>query len=145
MTAAPQWLLPRHTWDAVMLAMTAVHLGLSGVAAARWRKKTGVALRLDVLPRRATVPLMIGLPVLPIGSTLAFRADQEPLWLFAASVRSKHVAVPMEAGHVEQRRAVRDTRQRVRLRLTPHGRGAYRAHLAALRAIVGPATPWHRA
>ncbi|MFI9052555.1 transcriptional regulator [Streptomyces sp. NPDC053427] len=53
---------------------------------------------------------------------------------------SKHGAVPMEAGHVEQRKAVRDTRQCVWLRLTPHGRAAYRADLAALRAVVGPVT-----
>ncbi|MFJ8074584.1 transcriptional regulator [Streptomyces sp. NPDC096176] len=56
----------------------------------------------------------------------------------SASVLSKHVAVLMEAGFVEQRKAVRDTRQRVWLRLTPYGREAYQAHLAALRAIVGP-------
>ncbi|MEJ8658273.1 transcriptional regulator [Streptomyces sp. MS1.AVA.4] len=56
----------------------------------------------------------------------------------SASVLSKHVAVLMEAGYVEQRKAVRDTRQRVWLRLTRHGREAYQAHLAALRAIVGP-------
>ncbi|MCX4511835.1 transcriptional regulator [Streptomyces sp. NBC_01619] len=56
----------------------------------------------------------------------------------SASVLSKHVAVLMEAGYVEQRKAVRDTRQRVWLRLTRHGWEAYQAHLAALRAIVGP-------
>ncbi|MFI1466754.1 transcriptional regulator [Streptomyces wuyuanensis] len=56
----------------------------------------------------------------------------------SASVLSKHVTVLMEAGYVEQRKAVRDTRQRVWLRLTRDGREAYRAHLAALRAIVGP-------
>ncbi|WP_338145941.1 transcriptional regulator [Streptomyces scabichelini] len=56
----------------------------------------------------------------------------------SASVLSKHVTVLMEAGYVEQRKAVRDTRQRVWLRLTRQGRDAYQAHLAALRAIVGP-------
>ncbi|WP_033324529.1 transcriptional regulator [Streptomyces yerevanensis] len=56
----------------------------------------------------------------------------------SASVLSKHVTVLMEAGYVEQRKAVRDTRQRVWLRLTDQGRDAYQAHLAALRAIVGP-------
>ncbi|GAA2661164.1 transcriptional regulator [Streptomyces vastus] len=54
----------------------------------------------------------------------------------SASVLSKHVTVLMEAGYVEQRKAVRDTRQRVWLRLTRQGRDAYQAHLAALRAIV---------
>ncbi|MEU3354712.1 transcriptional regulator [Streptomyces sp. NPDC037389] len=52
------------------------------------------------------------------------------------SVLSKHVTVLTDAGYVEQRKAVRDTRQRVWLRLTKDGRAAYRAHLAALRAIV---------
>ncbi|MFD6115459.1 transcriptional regulator [Streptomyces yangpuensis] len=56
----------------------------------------------------------------------------------SASVLSKHVTVLMEAGYVEQRKAVRNTRQRVWLHLTRHGREAYQAHLAALRAIVGP-------
>ncbi|MFC8067777.1 transcriptional regulator [Streptomyces sp. NPDC057293] len=55
----------------------------------------------------------------------------------SASVLSKHVTVLMEAGYVEQRKGVRDTRQRVWLRLTRPGRDAYREHLAALRAIVG--------
>lgn len=56
----------------------------------------------------------------------------------SASVLSKHVGVLMDAGYVEQRKALRDTRQRVWLRLTRQGEDAYRGHLAALRAIVGP-------
>ncbi|WP_327696101.1 transcriptional regulator [Streptomyces sp. NBC_00459] len=59
----------------------------------------------------------------------------------SASVLSKHVTVLMDVGYVEQRKAVRDTRQRVWLRLTERGREAYRGHLAALRAIVGPPDP----
>jgi DNA-binding MarR family transcriptional regulator len=59
----------------------------------------------------------------------------------SASVLSKHVTVLMGAGYVEQRKAVRDTRQRGWLRLTRRGRDAYRGHLAALRAIVGPSDP----
>ncbi|WP_051767147.1 transcriptional regulator [Streptomyces sp. NRRL S-37] len=55
----------------------------------------------------------------------------------SASVLSKHVGVLMDAGYVEQRKAVRDTRQRVWLRLTRQGADAYHGHLAALRAIVG--------
>lgn len=54
----------------------------------------------------------------------------------APSVLSKHVAVLTEAGYVTQRRATRDTRQRVWLRLTKEGRTAYESHLTALRAIV---------
>jgi DNA-binding MarR family transcriptional regulator len=59
----------------------------------------------------------------------------------SASVLSKHVTVLMGAGYVDQRKAVRDTRQRVWLRLTRRGREAYQGHLAALRAIVGPSDP----
>ncbi|RDI50008.1 transcriptional regulator [Nocardia mexicana] len=55
----------------------------------------------------------------------------------SASVLSKQVAALMEAGYVAQRKAVRDTRQRVWLRLTADGRTAYRAHSATLRAIIG--------
>lgn len=53
------------------------------------------------------------------------------------SALSKHVAALADAGYVEQRRAVRDTRQRVWLHLTPAGHTAYRAHVAALEAIIG--------
>ncbi|MFI8368358.1 transcriptional regulator [Streptomyces sp. NPDC085466] len=59
----------------------------------------------------------------------------------SASVLSKHVTVLMDAGYVAQRKAVRDTRQRVWLSLTPRGRSAYQGHLAALRAIVGESGP----
>jgi DNA-binding MarR family transcriptional regulator len=53
------------------------------------------------------------------------------------SALSKHVAVLVEAGYVDQRRAVRDTRQRLWLALTAAGRTAYDAHVTALRHIVG--------
>jgi DNA-binding MarR family transcriptional regulator len=53
------------------------------------------------------------------------------------SALSKHIAVLAEAGYIAQRRAVRDTRQRVWLSLTETGRAAYRDHVAALHRIVG--------
>ncbi|MGA5122656.1 transcriptional regulator [Streptomyces pseudogriseolus] len=59
----------------------------------------------------------------------------------SASALSKHVTVLTDAGYVQQRKAVRDTRQRVWLRLTREGRAAYHGHLAALRAIVGEQGP----
>jgi len=55
------------------------------------------------------------------------------------SVLSKHVSVLMEAGYVKQRHGVRETRQRVWLKMTSAGRRAYQQHLAALRSIVGDA------
>ena len=67
---------------------------------------------------------------------IEFALVQERLQV-SASVLSKHVSVLMDAGYVQQTRAVRDTRQRVWLSLTRPGRAAYHAHLAALRAIVG--------
>jgi DNA-binding MarR family transcriptional regulator len=53
------------------------------------------------------------------------------------SALSKHVSALADAGYVAQRRAVRDTRQRVWLSLTADGRRAYQGHVAALRKIVG--------
>ncbi len=53
------------------------------------------------------------------------------------SALSKHISVLADAGYEAQRRAVRDTRQRVWLRLTETGRFAYRGHVAALHRIVG--------
>jgi DNA-binding MarR family transcriptional regulator len=52
------------------------------------------------------------------------------------SALSKHISMLTDAGYVAQRRAVRDTRQRVWLRLTPAGRSAYRSHVAALHHIT---------
>lgn len=67
---------------------------------------------------------------------IEFGEVQERLGV-SASVLSKHVGVLMDAGYVEQSKAVRDTRQRVWLSLTKAGRTAYRRHVGALRAIVG--------
>jgi DNA-binding MarR family transcriptional regulator len=53
------------------------------------------------------------------------------------SALSKHVSALADAGYVAQRRAVRDTRQRMWPSLTAGGRSAYQGHVAALRKIVG--------
>jgi DNA-binding MarR family transcriptional regulator len=53
------------------------------------------------------------------------------------SALSKHLSVLTDAGYVQQRRAVRDTRQRVWLALTETGRTAYQDHIAALHRIIG--------
>ncbi len=57
------------------------------------------------------------------------------------SALSKHISVLADAGYVAQRRAVRDTRQRVWLRLTGTGRSACRGHVAARHEIVGNTQP----
>ena len=67
---------------------------------------------------------------------IEFGALQDLLGI-SKSALSKHVSALTDAGYVAQRRAVRDTRQRVWLCLTPAGRSAYRGHVAALHRIVG--------
>lgn len=69
-----------------MLAITALYAALFTVATKAWRDKTGVALRMDVLPKRATLPLMVGLPLLLVGGPLVFRATGQPAWLIASSL-----------------------------------------------------------
>ncbi|URN08481.1 hypothetical protein LUW74_37305 [Actinomadura madurae] len=63
------------------------------VAGRNWRAKTGVALRLDVLPKRATVPALVGTPLLIVGSGYAFRYTDQPLWLFAASAAGAALSI----------------------------------------------------
>jgi DNA-binding MarR family transcriptional regulator len=53
------------------------------------------------------------------------------------SVLSKQLAILMDARYVAQRRATREGRQRVSLRLTDEGRRAFAGHVRALRSIVG--------
>ncbi|MDT0345466.1 hypothetical protein [Streptomyces litchfieldiae] len=102
--ASSQWLLPNLAWGAVMLVMTVAYLALFGVAAANWRKETGVALRLDVLPKRATVPMAIGLPAVLLGSVLVFRVTEQPLWLFAASAVGATVSIAFHRAFVRLHR-----------------------------------------
>jgi DNA-binding MarR family transcriptional regulator len=52
------------------------------------------------------------------------------------SVLSKQLAILMDARYVAQRRATRDGRQRVWLRLTGQGRAAFAGHVRALREII---------
>ena len=55
------------------------------------------------------------------------------------SALSKQLSTLEEAGYVKIERPLSDRRRRVRARLTPAGRNAFLGHVAALRAIVGPA------
>ncbi|AJC61782.1 hypothetical protein [Streptomyces sp. 769] len=104
MTASPQWLLPKPAWSIIMVLATAGYLALFAFAAATWRKKTGVALRLDVLPKRATLPLAIGLPALLIGAVAAFRGTGQPAWLFAASGIGAAVSIAFHRAFVRLHR-----------------------------------------
>ncbi|MDT3727807.1 hypothetical protein ROS62_24180 [Streptomyces sp. DSM 41972] len=91
--AGRDWLLPRSGWLVIMIGVIVVYLALPAVAARSWRAKTGVALRLDVLPKRATVPYTAGLPVLLLGAPVVFRYTDRPEWLFAASLTGAAVSV----------------------------------------------------
>ena len=55
------------------------------------------------------------------------------------SALSKQLSTLEEAGYVAIARPLSDRRRRVQARLTPTGRKAFEGHVAALRAIVGPA------
>ncbi len=52
------------------------------------------------------------------------------------SVLSKHLSALGEAGYVTLRKAAQDGRQRTWAAFTPRGAKAFRAHMAALRALV---------
>lgn len=83
--AEPEWLMPRWAWAVVIFVSEAAFFMLFFVASRRWTSRTGVALRLDVLPKAATIPAMIGLPVIVLGAALAFRMTEQPWWLFVAA------------------------------------------------------------
>jgi DNA-binding MarR family transcriptional regulator len=60
---------------------------------------------------------------------------QERLGL-SKSALSKHLTQLVESGYVTQERAVRDSRSRLWLALTPEGARAYSAHVRALQQII---------
>ncbi len=98
------WLLPRPARMATLLTITALYAALLSVATKAWRDRTGVALRLDVLPKRATLPLMIGLPLLLVGGPYAFGATGRPAWLIATSLLGAAVSVGFHLAFVRLHR-----------------------------------------
>ncbi|MET7644074.1 hypothetical protein ABZS83_10585 [Streptomyces sp. NPDC005426] len=102
--ADSDWLLPRPAWVGVMLTITAVYVALLSVASRVWRNRTGVALRFDVLPKRATLPVVAGLPVLVVGAAVAFRLTGWPGWLIASSLISAGVSVGFHLAFVRLHR-----------------------------------------
>ena len=66
---------------------------------------------------------------------LEFRVLQEQLGL-SKSALSKHLTLLVDGGYVRQERALRNSRNRLWLSLTPEGAGAYSAHVRALQQIV---------
>ncbi|WP_372348537.1 hypothetical protein [Streptomyces sp. KL116D] len=63
-----------------------------------------MALRFDVLPKRATVPLAVGLPVLLLGAPFAFRVTGRPVCLIAASLISAAMSVGCHGAFVRLHR-----------------------------------------
>lgn len=57
------------------------------------------------------------------------------------SALSKHLTLLVDAGYVSQDRALRNSRNRLWLSLTPQGRRAYASHARALRQIVATDEP----
>ncbi|MGP4111417.1 hypothetical protein ACTWP5_10925 [Streptomyces sp. 4N509B] len=104
MVASPEWLMPNVAWTVLMLVMLVAYVAAFRVAAVRWQERTGVALRFDVLGRRLTVPLLVGLPLLLLGSPLLFRVTDEPLWLLAGSVLGAGVSVGFHLVFVHKHR-----------------------------------------
>lgn len=104
LVADERWLLPEAAWGAALLIITVVYLVLFTVAARSWRQRTGVALRFDVLPKRATVPLVIGMPALMAGPAWVFRATGQAWWLAAASVVAAAVSVGFHLAFVRLHR-----------------------------------------
>ncbi|MFI7408515.1 hypothetical protein ACIBU0_07590 [Streptomyces sp. NPDC049627] len=102
--ADERWLLPSEAWGAVLLVITVAYLALFAVAARSWRRRTGVALRFDVLPKRAAVPLAIGMPVMLVGSAWVFRATGQAWWLAAASIAAAAVSVGFHLAFVRLHR-----------------------------------------
>lgn len=64
-----------------------------------------------------------------------FRVLQDQLGL-SKSALSKHLTLLADAGYVRQERALRNSRNRLWLSLTPEGARAYSAHVHALQQIL---------
>jgi DNA-binding MarR family transcriptional regulator len=96
------------------------------------------AARFDELIHPSTRLSIVALLAAADWVDFAFVRDQLGL---SDSALSKQLSTLEEAGYVRIERLVSDRRRRVRARLTPEGRTAFRAHVAALRAIVGSDDP----
>ena len=96
--------------------------------------------RFDQLIHPGTRLSIVALLAATDWAEFAFLRDQLGL---SDSALSKQLATLEEVGYVHIDRPVRDSRRRVRARLTPTGRTAFRGHVAALHEIVGSADSEH--
>ena len=95
-----------------------------------------VAPKFDELIHPATRLSVVAILAAVDWADFAFVRDELGL---SDSALSKQLATLEEAGYVTIERPLSDRRRRVKARLTPAGREAFEGHVAALRAIVGPA------
>lgn len=94
--------------------------------------------RFDELIHPSTRLAIVALLAAADWAEFAFVRDRLEL---SDSALSKQLATLEEAGYVDIERPVRDSRRRVRARLTPAGRAAFDGHVAALRQIVATSDP----
>jgi DNA-binding MarR family transcriptional regulator len=92
--------------------------------------------RFDELIHPSTRLSLVALLAAADWADFAFLRDELDL---SDSALSKQLSTLEEAGYVHIERPVRESRRRVRARLTPAGRNAFDGHVAALREIVGNA------
>jgi DNA-binding MarR family transcriptional regulator len=92
------------------------------------------AVRFDELIHPSTRLSIVALLAAADWAEFSFLRDELGM---SDSALSKQLSTLEEAGYVAIDRPVSDRRRRVRARLTPTGRAAFRGHVAALRAIVG--------
>ena len=86
-------------------------------------------------------PLIHAPARLQVVATLSAVSEAEFVTLRTAldvsdSVLSKHISALAEAGYVRSRKSVRAGRRTTWIPLTPAGREALRAHVAALRELI---------
>jgi len=94
--------------------------------------------RFDELIHPSTRLSIVALLAAADWAEFAFVRDRLDL---SDSALSKQLSTLEEAGYVDIERPVRDSRRRVRARLTPAGRTAFDGHVAALRQIVATSDP----
>lgn len=94
--------------------------------------------RFDELIHPSTRLSIVALLAAADWAEFAFVRDRLEL---SDSALSKQLSTLEEAGYVDIERPVRDSRRRVRARLTPAGRTAFDGHVAALRQIVATSDP----
>jgi DNA-binding MarR family transcriptional regulator len=94
--------------------------------------------RFDELIHPSTRLSIVALLAAADWAEFAFVRDRLEL---SDSALSKQLSTLEEAGYVDIERPVRDSRRRVRARLTATGRVAFDGHVAALRQIVATSDP----